>query len=42
LDKTGLKLKENQKIEVYFPEVEFSNIKDEEFIKESLKDKNIE
>ena len=26
----------------YFPEVEFSNIKDEEFIKESLKDKNIE
>lgn len=42
LDKTGLKLKENQKIEVYFPEAEFSNIKDEEFIKESLKNKNIE
>ncbi len=37
--KTGLKLKENQKIEVSFPEAEISKIKDEEFIKESLKGK---
>ena len=40
--KTGLKLKENQKIEVFFPEAEISKIKDEDFIKESLKDKKIE
>ena len=40
--KTGLKLKENQEIEVSFPEAEISKIKDEDFIKESLKDKKIE
>ena len=42
VNKTGLKLKENQKVEVFFPETKFSNVKDEEFIKDSLKDKNIE
>ncbi|QKF73117.1 23S rRNA pseudouridine synthase [Aliarcobacter faecis] len=42
VNKTGFKLKENQKIEVFFPQIEFSEIKDEKFIKESLKDKNIE
>ncbi len=42
IEKTGLKLKENQKIEVTFPETEISSIKDEEFLKNSLKDKEIE
>ena len=40
--KTGLKLKLNQEIEVHFPESEISEIKNEDFIKESLKDKKIE
>ena len=39
--KTGLKLKENQEIEVSFPEAEVSKIKNEEFIKESLSGKEI-
>lgn len=40
--KTGLKLKENQSVDVHFPEAELNPIKDEEFIKESLKGKNVE
>ncbi|RXJ88125.1 RluA family pseudouridine synthase [Arcobacter sp. CECT 8985] len=39
--KTGLKLKQNQKIDVSFPEVELNKRKDEDFIKESLKDKEV-
>jgi 23S rRNA pseudouridine1911/1915/1917 synthase len=42
VSKTGLKLKENQSIDVHFPEAEFNSIKDEEFIKESLKDKDVQ
>ncbi len=42
IEKTGIKLKENQNIEVNFPEAEISPIKDEEFLKNSLKDKNVE
>lgn len=42
INKTGLKLKENQKVEVYLPEAQMNPIKDEDFLKESLKDKNIE
>ncbi len=40
--KTGLKLKENQNIEVNFPKAEISEIKDKDFIIESLKDKNVQ
>ncbi|WP_320033626.1 RluA family pseudouridine synthase [Halarcobacter sp.] len=40
--KPGIKLKPNQEVEVNFPEAVFEDVKDEEFIKESLKDKNIE
>ncbi len=40
--KRGLKLKVEQEVEVHFPEAEINPIKDEEFIKESLSDKNIE
>lgn len=39
--KTGLKLKENQVIDVHFPETELNPVKDEEFVKESLKDKDV-
>lgn len=39
--KTGLKLKVNQEIEVHFPEAELNPVKDEEFVKESLQDKEI-
>ena len=39
--KTGLKLKENQEIEVCFPQAEIEPIKDEDFIKESLKGKDV-
>ena len=39
--KTGLKLKENQIIDVHFPETELNPVKDEEFVKESLKDKDV-
>ncbi|AXH14845.1 RluA family pseudouridine synthase [Malaciobacter mytili LMG 24559] len=42
IEKTGIKLKENQNIEVNFPEAEISPIKDEEFLKNSLKDKDVE
>ena len=42
VSKTGLKLKENQSIDVHFPEAELNPIKDEIFVKESLKDKNVE
>ncbi len=42
VEKTGIKLKENQNIEVNFPEAEISPLKDEEFLKESLKDKEVE
>ncbi|RXJ96411.1 RluA family pseudouridine synthase [Malaciobacter molluscorum] len=39
--KTGLKLKENQEIKVNFPEAEISQVKNEDFIKDSLKDKDV-
>jgi len=39
--KTGLKLKENQEIEVHFPEVQLETIKNETFIKESLSGKDV-
>lgn len=42
VSKTGLKLKENQSIDVHFPEAELNSIKDEEFVRESLEDKNVE
>jgi 23S rRNA pseudouridine1911/1915/1917 synthase len=42
VSKTGLKLKENQSIDVHFPQSELTQIKNIEFIKESLKDKKIE
>ncbi len=41
INKTGVKLKIDQKIEVYFPKTELNPVKGEEFIKESLKDKEI-
>lgn len=41
VSKTGLKLKENQEIQVHFPQTELDPIKDEEFVKESLKDKDV-
>ena len=41
VNKTGLKLKENQNIEVHFPQSELNSIKDIEFIQESLKDKEV-
>ena len=42
VNKTGFKLKENQVVDVYFPKIEFDNIKNEDFILESLKDKDVE
>ena len=42
VNKTGLKLKENQSIDVHFPESELNSIKDIEFVQESLKDKNVQ
>lgn len=42
VSKTGLKLKENQSIDVHFPDAELNPVKDEDFVKESLKDKNVE
>lgn len=42
VSKTGLKLKENQSVDVHFPQSELTQIKNIEFIKESLKDKTIE
>ena len=40
--KTGLKLKVNQSIDVYFPQTEFNPQKDEDFVINSLEDKAIE
>ena len=40
--KTGLKLKENQSINVYFPQTEFNPQKDEDFVINSLEDKTVE
>ena len=42
VNKTGLKLKENQSIDVHFPQSELNSIKDIEFVQESLKDKNVQ
>lgn len=42
VSKTGLKLKENQNIEVFFPEVQLNKRKNENFIKNSLEDKKVE
>ena len=42
VSKTGLKLKENQIVDVHFPESEFSSVKNLEFIEDSLKDKEIQ
>ena len=42
VSKTGLKLKENQLVEVHFPEAEFNTTKDEEFIINSLENKDVE
>ena len=42
VSKTGLKLKENQNVDVHFPESELNPKKDENFVKESLKDKNVQ
>ena len=42
VSKTGLKLKENQVIDIHFPEVEFNTKKDEIFVKDSLENKNVE
>lgn len=42
INKTGLKLKENQNVEVFFPEAQLNKRKDEEFLKNSLKDKEVE
>lgn len=41
-NKTGLKLKENQNVEVFFPEIQLNKLKDEEFLKNSLEDKEVE
>ena len=40
--KTGLKLKENQSIDVYFTQTEFNPQKDEDFVINSLEDKTVE
>lgn len=42
VNKTGLKLKENQVVDVHFPQSELNQVKNTEFIKESLADKSIE
>lgn len=42
VSKTGLKLKENQVIDVHFPQAEFNTTKDEEFIINSLENKEVE
>ncbi|WP_323587419.1 RluA family pseudouridine synthase [Aliarcobacter butzleri] len=41
-NKTGLKLKENQNVEVFFPEAQLNKRKDEDFLKNSLEDKEVE
>lgn len=42
INKTGLKLKENQNVEVFFPEAQLNKRKDEEFLRNSLEDKEVE
>lgn len=42
INKTGLKLKENQNVEVFFPEAQLNKRKDEDFLKNSLEDKEVE
>ncbi len=42
VNKTGIKLKENQIVDVHFPQSEFSSVKNLEFIEDSLKDKEIQ
>ncbi|WP_323588178.1 RluA family pseudouridine synthase [Aliarcobacter butzleri] len=42
INKTGLKLKENQNVEVFFPKAQLNKRKDEEFLKNSLEDKEVE
>lgn len=42
VSKTGLKLKENQIVDVHFPQAELNTKKDENFVKDSLEDKNVE
>lgn len=42
VNKSGFKLKENQEIEVYLPQNALNQEKDEEFLKESLKDVFVE
>src|SRR5574344_1719225 len=42
VNKSGFKLKENQEIEVYLPQNVLNQEKDEEFLKESLKDVFVE
>jgi len=41
VSKTGLKLKEDQKVEVHFPKAQLEDVKDEAFLKESLEGKNV-
>jgi len=41
VSKTGLKLKENQNVEVHFPVLELNPVKDEFFVKNSLEDKDV-
>lgn len=41
INKTGLKLKLNQKVEVHFPQTQLNQIKDEDFLNNSLKDKDV-
>ena len=42
VSKTSYKLKENQSIDVHFPQAELNPTKDENFVRESLKDKDVE
>ncbi|NCB13359.1 MAG: RluA family pseudouridine synthase [Erysipelotrichia bacterium] len=42
VSKTGLKLKENQIVDVHFPQAELNTKKDENFVKDSLENKNVE
>jgi len=41
VSKTGLKLKENQNVEVHFPVLELNPVKDEIFVKNSLEGKDV-
>ena len=42
ISKTGFKLKENQNIDVHFPKAQFEDIKNEQFVIDSLQDKDVE